>query len=99
MDFEVASSHQGECVLVLMKVPVLPPLQVPPGQQLGLHQICPGLYSSEGKFWEFSSKKARDLWAFERVRQAGGGGKGLALLTFSFFAKAKGEIPEVAFMK
>lgn len=78
---------------------LFPPLQVPSGQQLGLHQICPGLYSSQGKFWEFSSKKARDLWALRRSSQLGGGGKGLALLTFSFFSKAKGEIPEVAFMK
>lgn len=52
MDVEVAFRDQGDCVLVLMEVPVLGLLQVPSGQPLGLHQICPGLYSSQGKMWE-----------------------------------------------
>lgn len=56
MASEVALSVQGECILVLMELPVLP-FQVPSGQQLGLYQICPSLHTSQGKIWEYSGKK------------------------------------------
>lgn len=97
----MAFSDQSGCMLVLMEVPVLPSPQVPSGQQLGLHQICPGLYSSQGKVWEYNGKKTGISWPLRGSGNLAGQDCGpIRLYTdLSFFRKAKGEIPEVAFMK
>lgn len=85
MDFEVAFSDEGDCILVLMEVSFLS------------HSRC-----LQDNNWDYT----RSAQAFTHLkvrfgnhgRPEGGGGGSLALLT-SLFLQAKGEIPEVAFMK
>lgn len=91
MDFGVAFSDEGDCVVVLMGVACLSHSRCLQDNNWDYTRSAQAFTHLKVRFGNHARRRASG-------RQEGAGGGSLALLT-SLFLQAKGEIPEVAFMK